>query len=286
MAGTLKRIQDLFRKGEVVVLTQTDPITGELVKIPVYVAKLNALEKDEALKDGRQARALRMIAFDKDINEQAQMDVMLLDLTDAEIVADLLRRKAGELFLKADDEVRADVKWKERLEAIDRGAIAAEGNASQAERDVLAEIALDYEKAVGDLQAKIAREEFRDLTAKPREELNKTYRAAWRDMLGSTSFFEAKRQSEVWYALRECEVTLDADDWPVLDTLRVAGRICATRAEVNNLPDEVVIRVISSLDGEMTSREAGNSGAPSASSGSSEPQSVEADSAPSTPTET
>lgn len=286
MAGTLQRIQDLFRKGDVLVLDGTDPETGELQKVIVYVTKLNALEKDEALKDGRAARARRMLAFDRDEDQQVTLEVLLKDMSDRDIVEDLLHRKAGEYLLKAEEEVRADKKWKERLEAIDRSAIAQDGAVSEQEQQLLVDLTMEFTQAVDKAQQKLLRTEKRDMDATPREELDKVYRVAFREMQGATAFYENRRQSEVWYALRECEVELDADDLPVPGTLKVGGLVCPTRAEVNNLPDEIVSEILRVLDGEMTSREAGNSGAPSASSGSSEQHGAEEDSKPSTPTET
>ncbi len=280
MAGTLKRIQDLFRRGDVVVLEAEN---GETVT--VFVNKLNSLERDEAVKDGRQARALRMLSFDRNENEQAQLDVLIADMADEQLIEDLLRRRAGELLLKADDEVRSQPEWKEKIEALDRAQITAEGLASSHERQLITDLALEYEAAVSALHQKLQRGELRELRATSRAELVKSYRRVWREMLGSTAFVEAKRQSEIWYALRDCEVELDDDNAPILETLKVGARICPERVDVNSLPDEIVARVVAALDGEMSSREAGNSDAPSASSGSSELRSVEAASMPSTPTE-
>jgi hypothetical protein len=287
MAGTLKRIQDLFRQGEVVILEPRDPETGEVVeRIPVYVKKLSALEKDEAIKDARSARARRVLTFDRDEDEQLQLSALLAGMTDADIHEDLLRRKAGEFLHQAEDEVRSDPKWRERLEAIDRASIVDDGAASEQERQVLADLLEEFQKAIGKDHQRRMSAHLRELRDTPREELEASYRQAWRDMLGATSFYEARRQSEIWYALRECSCELDADGRPVQGTEIIGGRLCATRADVNDLPDDVIVRVLQSLDGEMTSREAGNSGAPSASSGSSEQRSAEAASTPSTPSAT
>lgn len=285
MAGTLNRIQHLFRRGDVVVLEAENPETGEVEKIPVYVAKLNAFEKDEAIKDGRSARARRIISFDRDEDEQLQITALLSSMTDADITEDLMRRKAGELLSKAEEQVRADPSWRERLEAIDRAAIAEDGATAEPERNLLATLIDEYQQAIEKGHQVLLRQLKRDLDGTPREEREQDYRRLWRDMLGATAFYENRRQTEVWYALRECEVALDPDGEPDLKTLKVGDRICPTRANVNDLPDEIVTKVLRALDGEMTPKDAGNSDAPSASSGSSERQSVEADSVPSTPTE-
>lgn len=284
MAKTFARIQDLFREGTILVLKHESPDGTE--RIPVYVKKLNALEKDEAIKDARAARARRMLTFDRDEDEQLTLTSMLESIDDTELVEDLLRRKAGELLMKAEDEVRADKSWAERLEAIDRSAIAKDGNLPKEEQDLLSAITKEFSTAVDKAHAKLMRTHKRDLDAMSRSELEKDYRTAWRDMLGATAFYETRRQTELWYALREAEVDLDGDGEPIESTLKVGPRICETRAAVNDLPDHVVTQVLTVLDGEMTSREAGNSDAPSASSGSSERASAEAASTPSTPAAT
>jgi len=283
MAKTFARIQDLFREGQVVVLDHADADGKIVERIPVYVKKLNALEKDEAIKDARAARARRMLTFDRDEDEQVTLTSMLEGITDDELVSDLMRRKAGEFLAKAEDEIRADKSWKDRLEAIDRAAIASDGRISDEEQKLLNDLAREFQAAIEKAHQKLLRQYSRDLSGTPRAELEKDYRQAWRDMLGATSFYEARRQTEIWYALRECEVQLADDGEPLLSTLKVGPRLCESRADVNDLPDHVIEKVITVLDGEMTSRESGNSDAPSASSGSSEPRSAEAASQPSTP---
>jgi len=276
MAKTFARIQDLFREGDVLVLEAGDE------RLPVYVKKLNALERDETIKDARAARARRMLTFDRDEDEQLTITSMLESITDEELVEDLVRRKAGEFLAKAEDEVRADKSWKERLEAIDRSALANDGKLSDQEQRLLNDVTREFQAAIEKAHQKQLRQYMRDLQGTPRADLEKDYREAWREMLGSTAFYETRRQTEIWYALRECEVEL-VDGVPDLSTLKVGQRLCDQRADVNDLPDDVIRRVLQVLDGEMTSRDAGNSDAPSASSGSSERRSAEAASQPSTP---
>jgi len=275
MAKTLQRIQRLFQRGEVLRLGDD---------VVVWVGKLNAFEKDEALKDARHARALRMVAFDRDEDQQVQVQVVLNESTDRDLQESLLQRKAGELLVRADDEVRADEKWKERLEILDRAPVADDGRTSEQEQKVLLDLVVEYEKAVSVLHQRFMRDELQDLKKQSRDELEKAYLVAWREMLGNTAFYEAKRQSELWYSLHECTVSFDEDGDPLMETLVVGERLCEGREEVNTLPDEVVVKALRVLDGEMTPREAGNSDAPSASSGSSEQRSAAEESVPSTPT--
>lgn len=284
MANKLRRIQDLFREGDITILEPRHPETGEVLdRIPVFVKKLSALEKDEAVKDARAARARKMLAFDRDEDEQVTLTSMLGSFSDDDLREDLLRRKAGEFLLKAEDEVRADKSWRERLDAIDRSALGEDGKVPAEEQALLEELVNEFQQAITKAQSRLMRVHLGELKKEGREELEASYRTAWREMLGSTAFYEARRQTEVWYALRDCQVQLDEDGDPILTTLEVGERICATRAEVNDLPDDVITQVLRVLDGEMTSREAGNSDAPSASSGSSEQRSAAEASRPSSP---
>lgn len=274
MAKTLQRVQELFRRGQVV------PLGPDL---SVWVQKLNALERDEAIKDARQARALRMIAFDRSEDEQAQITLAVNEMTNDDLQRMLLDRRAGDLLLKADDDVRADEKWRERLEAIERSD--AGGRTSTKEDDTLSELVMEFQTEIAKRHKRLMREELTSLKAKTRKELQDDFRTAWRERIGLDAFHSSKEQTEIWLALRECTVTI-TDDEPDLSTLKVGGLLCEDRADVLTLPDEVVDRVRAALAEEMSPREAGNSDAPSASSGSSEPRSEEADSKPSTPTET
>jgi len=276
MAKALQRIQELFRQGTVVRLG--DDIT-------LWVKKLNALEKDEAVKDGRQARALRMIAFDRSEDEQAQIGLAVEEMSNDDLQRMLLDRSAGELLLKADEEVRADEKWRERLDAIERSGLMQSTRRSEQEDRTLAELLVEFQEAVNKEHRLLMRQELQDLKKKSREELQSAFRAAWRERLGIDAYHASKEQSEIWMSLYECTVQFDEDGDPDLKTLKVGEQVCADRAEVLTLPDEVLLQVRAALANEMTARDAGNSDAPSASSGSSGQRSEEADSNPSTPTE-
>lgn len=277
--GTLQRIQDLFRRGEVLAFGEGDDA------VFVYVAKLNAFEKDESMKDARSARARRMLAFDRDLDERDRVELIPRDLGKDELIVDHLNRRAGELLLKAEDEVRSDTKWVERLLVLDRSELVTDEHTNNEDMAMITALATEFDQAVQSVQSRMVLEYKSELSEKDEDELVKLWVSAWREMLGSTAFFETRRQSEIWFALRDCVVPI-VDGKPDLEAAIIGNRLIVSRSEVNDLPDAVVVRILQSLDAEMTAQDAGNSDAPSASSGSSERQSAAEASKPSIPTET
>ena len=187
--------------------------------------------------------------------------------------------------MRVEDELRSEEVWKERLEAIDRAANLDDRPSSEEEKKLAVDLLLEYQREVEKRQRVALRTEKRDLDDLTRDELEAEYRKSWREMLGATAYHEAKRQTELWLALHDCTVEFDEDGRPVMDTLVVGERLLDERAEVLTLPDEVIVKVVEALDREMSLRDAGNSDAPAASSGSSVQRSAAEDSNPSTPTE-
>jgi|GEM_PF-4388594 len=274
----LQRIQKIFQRGELVILGEGDD------RVFLWVAKLNAMEKEEANLDGRSARAMRMLAFDRSEEEQASLQILLERTDDREIMEALLNRKAPELYMQAEDEIRSEDAWKERLEAIDRASLLADRPASEEEKSLAVDLLLEYQREIEKRHRKALQAERRSFNDMDRAELEDAYRKQWREMLGATAFHEARRQTELWLSLRECTVDVDADG-PVMSTLVVGERLLDERADVLSLPDEVIAQVVAAFEREMSARDAGNSDAPAASSVSSVQRSVEEDSKPSTPTE-
>jgi hypothetical protein len=147
-------------------------------------------------------------------------------------------------------------------------------------------------KEIADRQAKKAREERDDALELDRDELVALLWDRWRQRQTLDVFVQERRQTQLWYAMRECDaVDLSTElgehrwDHSACDHSK---RLMAERAEVRTLPDAVIEKVQDAIDGvTINPRAAGNSDAPASSSGSSEPASAEAeDSTPSTPAAT
>jgi hypothetical protein len=277
----LRRVSELFERGEIVAI---DDPRGE--PLTFWVMKPNDFEKDEALKDGRFGRAIRAQAFDRDPVETAAVHAVVDGLEDADLVQQALQAKNLEHFTQAQDEVRTDKAWTERLAVIDRAEIAADRPATPAEVTALAQISEEHQAAVLAIQARLSLEYNDELTSMTRDDLEKGYIASWRDNASINAFYEQRRQTEIFFALRDCVATKVDGAWVHTDCHH-EDRILEGRAQVlTSLPDELLAKVVAILAGQMSLAEAGNLDAPSVSSEPLEPQSKPEDSQPSTPTET
>ena len=91
--------------------------------------------------------------------------------------------------------------------------------------------------------------------------------------------------TEIFYALRDCQATESGNGWN--HERCTHARLCQSREEVHDLPDELVSMVNRALaDMAMSAEDAGNSDAPTTSSESSGPQKQQEDSTPSTDNQT
>lgn len=252
-----RRLQELFEVGEVIVVEKD----GE--EIPMWVAKISSFEREEATRDGRAQRARQMLAWDRDEDQQMAMRVLLDDSTNEDLVQTLMYDKDLEHMRLAGNEVRTDKTWKERLEALDR--IDLDGLTDE-QAQTMVQVADEFNAAVAAVRARLAKDLHDELAELDREELEKRYTAAFRQMIGAQSFREAMRQSELFFALRDCSATRVDGDWDHSRCAAHQERLLETRSEVLGLPEPVIAKAADILNRQMTEEEAGNSGAPSVSS--------------------
>lgn len=289
-ATKLRRIQDLFIEGKVVELTGHDGST-----VQVFVAKPSAFERDEAGADGRSARARAVIAFDRDEDQQIVVDARLAELKQSEKIEQLLGSKSNEFFLKAMDEIRADKAWEERLVALDRGyALLDEGPADPededersrlaAERETLHQLNLEYQERVQELVVSYGKDFGEDLAH--RGVVDEEYRKAHREMVGTSAFLEARRLTELHFAVRDCEGVRDETKPGGWDHSRCNGhllKLAEHRHEVRTFPDALLVAAREALeDLSMPPQDAAFSDAPRSSSASLEQPAEEEDSTAST----
>lgn len=247
----LARIEELFSEGTTIV------VRGSKGNMPFWVKKLNAFERDEAIKDARGARARRMLAFDRDENEQAAMEVMLSEMSKDELVEDLLQRKAGTFMIEADAAVRAEKEWQERVLALDRSDVEG-SKPSESEQRAMDQIATEFQGAVLLEQQSRLRQQKSDYDAMSIDALHKEYRKAWREMQGATAFHEEKTVTEAWYALHYVTVDFDEDDNPIEETAKPGARVLDSRDGVARLPDVVMAEVAKALAGQPSEEQAKN----------------------------
>lgn len=280
----LRRIQDLFVEGKIIVLIDK---AGD--KTPLWVAKPSGFEKDEASKDGRNARAKRALLYDRDPDEQATVDNKLTELTTAEVIEALVSSEGNTFYVKALDSIRADKAWQERIEALDRGdaLLADQPQNSEdedvrsrldAERALMRELHVEYTDEIQRLTDSYAQAKRDELGELDIEKLHHAYRAAWREMAATQSFLEERRITELFFAVRDCEATEDVDvpeddkgRWNHSQCNSHLATLAEHRHQVHEFPDVLVAMARDALiDLQMTPQEAGNSDAPASSSASSE----------------
>lgn len=287
----LRRVQDLFEPGKAAVVSDA---TNSLFE-PFWLQKPNAFERDEATKDARAARARRVLTWDRDQDSQDIIEHQILDLTVEEKINGLIANRASEFYVKAADEIRTHKDWTERIEALDRGQSLLDedgDDADPAEVATVTEVSAEYYTELIKVQGRFATDAAQEYRDMDEVELAKAYREAWRETVGTEAFMTARRDSELFYAIRMCEAT------PVVEMGNATPigwdhakcdhreRMLAERADVHGLPDAVLLACANVLNElQMSPAEAGNSGAPTTSSGSSEQPNVVEDSPASTQTE-
>jgi len=271
-----RRIQELFDLGEVIEIE--DPKGGP---ITVWVSKLNSFEHEEAMRDARAHRARQVIAFDRDPDQKIALDEVVRSTSDAEIIQVLMYDREMEHLRLARNEVRTDKAWQERLEALDRADL---DGATDAQAAALEEVSREFDAAVHKIRARLAIEYNDELQGSTREELEKLYVEQFRNMTGVHAFREGMRQTELFFALRDCSAVSDGDGW-VHKGCDHSVRLLDSRADVTSLPDAVLNEAVEVLNRQMSDDEAGNSGAPSVSSGPSGQRAVQEASVPSSPVE-
>lgn len=268
----LRRVQELFTEGQLVVME-----AGETAE-PFWVTKPTAFERDEAVKDARAARARRALRFDRDENEQATVEAQLVELTREGLLDTLVGAKGNEHYVKALDDIRADKSWAERIEVIERTGLEQDRDATDEDRETVRQVTTEYMAEVTRLQEGHDADYGAELDRLDDDELREQYRKTWRDMTAFEAFLEARRVSELYFALRLCEATRVDDEW-VHDGCDHRQRLLESRDEVYDLPDALLVKVREAMEAlSMTPREAGNSVAPLTSSGSSERQNAAEDS--------
>jgi hypothetical protein len=268
----LRRVQDLFTEGQIVVLEKNG------VSEPFWVAKPSSFERDEAVKDARAARSRRGLRFDNDPDEQAVVEAQLAQVSRADILDSLIGAKGNEHYVRALDEIRTNKDWAERIDVIDRAGLEHDRDATDEDRETVRQVTTDYMVEVQRLQETYVGELRAELEQLPEEELQKKYRDTWRDMASFEAFLESRRVTEMYFALRLCEATRVDDTW-VHDGCDHRVRLLDERNEVYDLPDALIDAVRQALEQlQMTPRDAGNSAAPATSSASSEQPAEEADS--------
>jgi len=272
----LRRAIELFEEGEPLNLAPEG-------KEPewVYVHKPNGFEHEEAIMDGRVARALYLEMYRPGSKERRAVEATGRGLGLDELVEAIILGRGNDLFMKAHDEVRARKDWADRLVLLDRAQVLAP-DARPEERAALEEVQVDFYRALGEEQERLICELRRELSQEAkvdRQAVEQTWLEGFIKNQASGEFLTARQQTDIYFAFCAGEVR-QKDGKEVVEK---GERMLEDRTQVRTLPDGLLECVVSALDRvNMSQKEAGNSDAPTDSSSSSEQQSKPEASVPST----
>jgi hypothetical protein len=282
----LRRVTELFVVGKEIELG-TDPVDGRPVLI--WVQKLNAFEEEESRQDGLAARGMKLRELSKpESADMAAVERQLEACGYLELQEFLLDHFADEDRASAKSDVEATEEWFERLPEIQRYHELLNDDSVDVDdprRDQFKELWDEYQLAIEEALKKRRADRRHDLRTQTEDQIREQLIERIRGLMGAMAFLEAKRVTEVFFALRDCKAIPSKDSVkPWNHTACSHPRLMAKRADVRDLPAEVTVKVIAVLE-EITVplQEAGNSDAPTDSSVSSEQASTVEDSTPSGP---
>jgi len=282
-----KRVTDLFVEGTEVVLDDSpeDPLI-------IWVQKPNPFEREEARRDAQVAGARFTLTLQDDSSDEiAVFRAGLVRLDRQDLVDAIVDLKFSEDLVLAQNELRDDKDWTEKLAIVDRSGGQLEGR-GQDDPEVLkvAEINREYLTETNDrVDARRAarRDELERFTEL---ELRDEYERAYIEALATANSLREFRTTEIFFAARVCSAVPNDDATAGWDHSGCAGhraRIFDDRQEVREIDDELHQRISAAISRvTMSPREAKNSARRGSSSESSPPPSEPGESTASTPEET
>jgi len=284
----LRRVTDLFTSGRELLLSGADD-DGQ--PILVWLAKLNTFQRGECHRDGEAAQARRVAALGEDSDEIRAAITQFEVAPDEEIFDFLLISQGGAFYIKAQEDVRAEEGWRDKIALLERDAALEEGGspASTEEREAITKVQVEYLEAIEAARQTRYDDAKKDLADLDRDELRRRYLDTVRANMAENVYWAEYRRTEVYLSVRDCSATTStASGESGYDHSACTHlKLLASRAGVNDIPQELLDRIRQGLgDLNATPTEAGNSAAPQTSSGSVEQQSNAEDSAASSPTET
>lgn len=201
-APTFSRVTSLFQKGEAIRFEDAD---GAFF---LYVAAMNAPEREEAVLDGATAQARATVLNGPGSETYEALMDSLRGMTHDELVNELLPTKGLEAWNIAQDDLHADDYWRgDRLLLIERGdqAVTAGFDLSAEDQAKLAELNQEYlaawrERTVGRLEE--ARRELAELSD---EDLITAYLKAFAQSRTLSAQIDAYRVTMVYYGTRPCQ---------------------------------------------------------------------------------
>jgi len=287
----LVRLTDLWVEGEMVEFGN-DPFGSPVC---VWVNHLNSFEKEDVRRAAAAAQREYLIQLrDPEDPDRAGFEERLRDMTEDDLVRAGMAEYADEDFMLAQDDMEADEKYREdNAYVIERSGQLEEEKADEgdprwlvvnAARDRILQARADFYRRRASDRDQSLRDAGRDDMG--RNDVIKQIVDRWMERLAWMEYLTEQAAAEIHFALRDCRAIKVGDVWDH-EHCDHSVKLTKSRAEIKKLPDPLIQKVKWVLDNSSVSlRDAGNSGAPASSSGSSGPQKSAEESTPSIPVET
>lgn len=283
-----KRLEALYRRGQVIEFPD-----GTVM----WVQAMNPLEADNAREEASTARARLVMAL-KEIGSDAQTKAVyeFSVLPKSVAVDSIIASQQTRWLAQADDKLRDDPEWKEKLEIMDRRDALQGRPMEDSERQLVNQITEQYlsevYRRVGD-DADFERER---LMASSDDEVRERWLELYQAQRGDQAAFTEHQATAAWYGARVCDARRADDDsdpahvigeWDHGKCGNHADLVYTDKLEYRSAPQEVQNAVtVALIDLNMSAREAKNSASAETSSDSSALQEPQEESTRSTPTET
>jgi len=245
------RITDLYTTGTELVLED-----GTVM----YLAVMNAFERDEAVRDGQVARSRFVMAMsNSDSDEILRLKATFEESGTAEIVDLLAQVEQGKLFLQVFDEVRNSDEWCERAAVLERADEVTEPK-SEIEREFIYRTQLEYDEEISTRVEAAMLTEREAIAALSEEELWGGFQGFWLETRGSELGLAEYKLTEIMFAARACDGTVDEGVWDHTQCGSHVACVFESKAQVRGLPDrlqQIIYEKLGEL--EVSEREAKNS---------------------------
>jgi len=245
--SSYRRLSDLYVRGKELVLAD-----GTVM----WLQAMNAFERQEATSDAAAARSRLVLALndDPDGNEAAIMRAQYTETGREDIINLMMESTSFEAYLEIIDELRADEKWREKIDVIERSPDLAQV-ATDLERDYLMRLMDEYATEIGsrlDVITSIDRQEMEGMSD---DALWEKYRTWWIEQRGNMVGMFEYRMTQLWYACRICSAVKKDGGWDH-GSCDHRVRVFEEKDEIRHLPEDLQEVIATALAGlEMTERE-------------------------------
>lgn len=275
-----RKLADLYVRGKELVFDD-----GTVM----WVQVLNDFERAECRRAAQAERGKLVMALrELDTPEWRQLQGAFYSQTRDLTIDELVNGRLAEWYVKVADAVQNDPDWAERMEILRRAEELTALPEEDPQRQLLDKLNREW---VDEIEKRLKEERdfyTESLTSFTEDELLVEFKERWLERRGTALALTEYNLNEIFHVARVCEATVPDEDEP-FDHAGCNGhtmRAFESLAEARDLPDEMVIKIRATLDlMAMTERDARFSDRSRSSSSPSPGPEQQAESAPSTPSE-